>query len=127
MAAALYPELEELNTQGQAFNAGVIPIRKIYMDALYEWKGSNMYPDANGTMRFTYGKVRGYAPADAVWYYPFTTLRGVIQKEKNEDPFDVPDGLHELYNKQDFGKWVDPELEQVPVAFTHMGDTNRRE
>ena len=50
MAAALYPELQELNTQGQSFTAGVIPIRKIYMDALYEWKGSNMYPDANGTM-----------------------------------------------------------------------------
>lgn len=122
MAAALNPELDELQEQGSMFNAGVTPIRKKYIDALYEWKGSNMYPDANGTMRFTYGNVRGYAPADAVWYYPFTTLRGVIQKEKNEEPFDVPDRLHELYNKQDFGKWTDPELEHVPVAFTHTGD-----
>ncbi len=122
MAAALYPELEETATQGEYFSAGVISIRKIYLDALYEWKGSTMYPDANGTMRFTYGNVRGYSPADAVWYYPFTTLRGVIQKEKNEDPFDVPDRLHELYNKHDFGNYADPDLEQVPVAFTHMGD-----
>lgn len=122
MAAALTPELDELQEQGSIFNAGVTPIRKKYIDALYEWKGSNLYPDANGSMRFTYGNVRGYTPADAVWYYPFTTLRGVIQKEKNEDPFDVPDGLHELYHKQDFGKWIDPELEQVPVAFTHTGD-----
>jgi hypothetical protein len=61
-------------------------------------------------------------PEDAVWYYPFTTLRGVINKEKNEDPFDVPDGLVDLYNNKDWGSYVDPELEQVPVAFTHMGD-----
>jgi hypothetical protein len=122
MAAALYPELNELTAQGQSFNAGVIPIRKKYIDALYEWKGSNMYPDANGTMRFTYGNVRGYAPEDAVWYYPFTTLRGVIKKDRHEDPFDVPAGLTELFNKKEFGNYVDPELEQVPVAFTHMGD-----
>jgi hypothetical protein len=122
MAAALYPELDELNAQGQSFSAGVIPIRKEYIDALYEWKGSKMYPDANGTMRFTYGKVRGYAPEEAVWYYPFTTLRGVILKDKHEDPFDVPAGLTELYNKKEFGNYVDPELEQIPVAFTHMGD-----
>jgi hypothetical protein len=122
MAAALYPELDELTTQGQSFGAGVTPIRKKYIDALYEWKGSNLYPDANGTMRFTYGPVKGYMPEDAVWYYPFTTLRGVINKEKNEDPFDVPDRLVELYNNKDWGNYVDPELEQVPVAFTHMGD-----
>jgi len=122
MAAALYPELDELTTQGQSFGAGVIPIRKKYIDALYEWKGSNLYPDANGTMRFTYGPVKGYMPEDAVWYYPFTTLRGVINKETNEDPFDVPDGLVDLYNNKDWGNYVDPELEQVPVAFTHMGD-----
>lgn len=122
MAVSLYPELEEINAQGQSFNAGVTPIRKKYIDALYEWKGSNLYPDANGTMRFTYGPVKGYMPEDAVWYYPFTTLRGVIQKEKNEDPFDVPDGMHELYNKKDFGNYIDPELEQIPVAFIHMGD-----
>ncbi len=122
MAAGLYPELDELTTQGQSFGAGVTPIRKKYIDALYEWKGSNLYPDANGTMRFTYGPVKGYMPEDAVWYYPFTTLRGVINKEKNEDPFDVPDRLVELYNNKDWGNYVDPELEQVPVAFTHMGD-----
>lgn len=122
MAAALFTEMEELNEQGLAFNAGVTPIRKKYIDALYDWKGSNLYPDANRTMRFTFGQVRGYMPEDAVWYYPFTTLHGVIQKEKNEEPFDVPDGLQELYKKQDFGNYVDPELEQVPVAFLHMGD-----
>lgn len=124
MASALYPELEELTKQGLSFNAGVTPIRKKYIDALYEWKGSNMYPDANGTMRFTSGPVKGYMPEDAVWYYPFTTLRGVINKEKNEDPFDVPAGLVDLYNNKDWGNYVDPELEQVPVAFLHLGDTS---
>lgn len=122
LAASLYPELSELQERNIHFGNSVTSIRKKYMDALYEWEGSNMYPDANGTMRFTYGNVRGYEPADAVWYYPFTTLRGKIQKHKNEDPFIVPEKVFELYNKQDFGKWIDPDLEQVPVAFTHTGD-----
>lgn len=122
LAASLYPETSELQKRNEQFGNSVNSIRKKYMDALYEWKGSNMYPDANGTMRFTYGNVRGYAPADAVWYYPFTTLRGKIQKHKNEDPFIVPEKVFELYNKQNFGRWVDPELEQVPIAFTHTGD-----
>jgi V8-like Glu-specific endopeptidase len=73
-------------------------------------------------MRFTSGVVKGYAPQDAVWYFPFTTLKGVLQKERNEYPFDVADKLFELYDKKDFGNWVDPELEQVPVAFTSMCD-----
>lgn len=122
MAASIYPEIQKLQEDGEQFNAGVIPIRKIYIDALYEWKGSSMYPDANSTMRFTSGPVRGYTPQDAVWYYPFTSLKGVLQKERNEDPFDVPDKLFELYEKKDFGNWVDPELEDVPVAFTAMCD-----
>lgn len=122
LAASLYSETSELQKRNEQFGNRVNSIRKKYMDALYEWKGSNMYPDANGTMRFTYGNVRGYAPADAVWYYPFTTLRGKIQKHKNEDPFIVPDKVIDLYNKQNFGRWVDPELEQVPIAFTHTGD-----
>ncbi len=122
MAAALYSEIQKLQEDGERFNAGVIPIRKIYIDALYEWKGSSMYPDANSTMRFTSGPVRGYAPQDAVWYYPFTSLKGVLQKERDEDPFDVHDKLFELYEKKDLGKWVDPELEDVPVAFTSMCD-----
>jgi hypothetical protein len=122
MAASLYPENEESRITNQKFSDNVTFIRKFYIEALYEWKGQNMYPDANGTMRFTYGNVKGYAPADAVWYYPFTTLKGVIEKNKNEEPFNVSQDLIDLYNKKDFGRWMNPKMNDVPIAFTHTGD-----
>ena len=122
MAISLAPENEEIRTNGQKFNANVSFIRKEYMNAIYEWKGTGLYPDANGTIRFTFGPVSGYKPADAVWYYPFTTLKGVIEKNTGVEPFDAPAGLIDLYNKKDFGQWMNPELKDVPVAFTHICD-----
>lgn len=122
LAVALYPLNQEVTKINLNFNAQVQPLRKVYLDGVYEWKGSTMYPDANSTMRFTYGNVKGYKPADAVWYSPFTTLKGVVEKNTNEEPFNAPQALVDLYNKKDFGKWVDPELKDVPVAFTHQCD-----
>jgi len=76
----IYPLIQENQKIYQSFAANVTELRKQYIDALYQWKGSNMYPDANSTIRFTSGPVKGYSPVDAVWYMPFTTLNGVIQK-----------------------------------------------
>lgn len=122
LAIALYPLNQAVTKINLNFNAQVQPLRKIYLDGVYEWKGNTMYPDANSTMRFTYGNVKGYKPADAVWYSPFTSLKGVVEKNTNEEPFNAPQSLVDLYNKKDFGKWVDPELKDVPVAFTHQCD-----
>lgn len=122
LAVALYPLNQEVTKINLNFNAQVQPLRKIYLDGVYEWKGNTMYPDANSTMRFTYGNVKGYKPANAVWYSPFTSLKGVVEKNTNEEPFNAPQGLVDLYNKKDFGKWIDPELKDVPVAFTHQCD-----
>jgi hypothetical protein len=122
MTANLYPLSEEIQKTTEVFAANVTAIRKDYLDALYEWKGTNLYPDANGTMRFTWGPVKGYRPADAVWYYPFTTLRGVVEKNTGKEPFNAPDGLIELYRKKDYGRWMDPLLKDVPVAFLNQCD-----
>jgi hypothetical protein len=122
MTANLYPLSEEINKTSQTFGANVTAIRKEYIEALYEWKGTNLYPDADGTMRFTWGPVKGYRPADAVWYSPFTTLRGVIEKNTGKEPFDAPSGLIELYKKKDMGRWMDPVLKDVPVAFLNQCD-----
>lgn len=122
MVARLYPLSEEIRKTNEVFSANVTSIRKEYMDALYAWKGSNLYPDADGTMRFTWGPVKGYRPADAVWYYPFTTLRGVIEKNTGKEPFNAPQGLIDLYKKKDLGQWVDPELKDIPVAFLNQCD-----
>jgi hypothetical protein len=122
MAIAIYPMQQEIIDISQRFGANVTALRKVYLDGLYEWKGTGMYPDANGTMRFTWGPVKGYRPADAVWYDPFTTLQGVVDKNKDEEPFNAPQGLVSLYQKRDFGRWIDPELNDVPVAFLNQCD-----
>jgi hypothetical protein len=122
MVASMNPENNEIQMNGLVFNAKVTDLRKRYIDGLFEWKGTGMYPDANRTLRFTSGNIKGYSPADGVMYSPFTTLKGVIQKNTGEEPFNVPDKLTELYNKKDYGRWEDPNLKDVPVAFTHQCD-----
>jgi hypothetical protein len=122
LAASLYPEIKQSEKANQAFAANITDLRKQYIEALYEWKGGNLYPDANGTMRFTFGLIRGYDPADAVTYHPFTSLKGVIDKNTGKEPFNAPAGLVSLYKNKDFGRWIDPQRKDVPVAFTHMAD-----
>ena len=68
----------------------------------------HFYPDANSTMRLTYGKVNNYEPKDGVVYKYFTTLKGVMQKEDPNNPeFIVSDKLKELYNNKDYGRYAD--------------------
>jgi hypothetical protein len=122
MVDATYELSEEIEKTSDTFASNVTDLRKDYIDALYEWKGTNLYPDANGTIRFTYGQVKGYSPRDAVWYRPFTSLKGVVEKNTGEEPFNVPQDLVKLYKSRDFGPWTDPDMDDVPVAFTHMAD-----
>ncbi len=122
LASSIYAMSEENNKTYEAFMANENALRKDYIDALNEWKGTMMYPDANGTIRFTWGPIKGYKPADAVWYYPFSTLQGVIDKNTGEEPFNAPLGLISLEEKKDFGKWSNPELQDVPVDFLNQCD-----
>ncbi len=70
-------------------------------------KGQLMYPDANSTMRLTYGQVKGYKPQDAVEYSYFTTMEGLIAKHKpGDDEFDLPKELIDLYKKKDYGRYM---------------------
>jgi hypothetical protein len=85
-------------------------------------KGQAMYPDANSTMRLTYGKVLNYSPKDGVIYDYITTLDGVMQKEDpNNWEFVVPDKLKELYAKKDFGQYALKDG-RMPVAFLTNND-----
>jgi len=96
---------------------------KKYMAGIMEMKkGQAFYPDANMTLRVTYGKVEGYNPKDGVRYKHYTTLSGIIDKDNPEIyDYDVPDRLKELYNSKDFGKY---EVEgDVPVCFTASNHT----
>jgi hypothetical protein len=87
------------------FNSEIDPLRLQYQQATMEMKGTNPYPDANATLRFTFGNVKGYSPRESVMYSPFTTLRGVLEKDTGKDPFAVPFGLKKLQQDRDFGRY----------------------
>ncbi len=97
--------------------------RKAYTAGLLEWhKGEPSYPDANFTMRLTYGTVGGYSPKDAVIYRHYTTLDGVMEKEDPDNwEFVVPARLKELYEARDFGPYAMPDG-KMPVAFLSNND-----
>ncbi|HEY8460473.1 MAG TPA: S46 family peptidase, partial [Blastocatellia bacterium] len=80
------------------------------------------YPDANFTLRFTYGDIRGYKPRDGVIYDYQTSLAGVIAKDSGVAPFNAPEKLKELFSKKDFNGYVDARLNDVPVNFLATTD-----
>ena len=99
-----FKKLQEVNKQLGAKNKKA---QRLFVAALREMDPSrSFYPDANSTMRLTYGKVLDYYPADAVHYNYFTTLDGVMMKEDpTNEEFIVPAKLKELYSKKDYGRY----------------------
>ena len=73
--------------------------------------------DANSSIRFTYVPVKGYSPRDAVYYEPFTTLKGVVDKDTGEFPFNVPDKIKTLHENKDFWKYAVEKYGDVPACF----------
>ena len=109
-------ELEKYRTQ---YASG----QKLYIAGMLEMKaGQAIYPDANSTMRMTYGRILNYSPKDGVIYDYITTLDGVMQKEdpKNYE-FTVPAKLKELYEAKDFGQYAMKDG-RMPVAFLSNND-----
>lgn len=80
-------------------------------------------PDANSTLRLTYGFIKGYEPADAVFYKPITTLDGIIEKSFMGGEYAVPDKLKTAYQQKDFGRFYDEKVGGVPVAILYNTDT----
>jgi len=117
LAAELEKELKVVREESKAWSQQRQDLKKAYEAALLEMKGGKLAPDANSTIRFTYGLVEGYIPRDAVIYKPITTLKGVMEKETGVEPFRVPDRLKQLYQQRDFGRYEDPILKDVPACF----------
>ena len=114
---SIYPQYSSVNRKIEIN-------QKLYVEALLEKENHKMmYPDANLTMRVTYGKVEGYRPADGVTYKHYTTLDGIIDKDNPEIyDYDVPDRLKELYLEGDFGQYVNNKGE-LPVCFLASNHT----
>ena len=110
LAANVKPELSRISNEIQKLNMD-------YMTAQMEYdKGKVFYPDANSSLRITYGTVKGYISKDAVYLTHYTTLNGIMEKD-NPDiyDYDVPDKLKELYKTRDFGPYL--QNGEVPVCF----------
>jgi hypothetical protein len=113
----LNPELEANRERRKRISGANSRLYPKLMRVYAEWKGDELYPDANGTKRFNWGVVKGYSPRDAVTYSYITGLTGVMEKETGEKPFIVPEKLKQVYRKQDFGPYVDPIIDDIPVDF----------
>jgi len=110
------PKYDELNLKN-------IATQRTYMKAILElFPNNRIFPDANSTLRVTYGKVKGYKPNDAITYEPFTYLDGVMEKYVPGDyEFDVPKKLIDLYNSKDYGAYASKG--KMPVAFIATNHT----
>ena len=99
-------KLQELGKAYNEFGSGLELLHKTYIRGLGEMKQPvPSYPDANFTIRLTYGNVKAYSPKDAVYYNYYTTTDGILEKENPENrEFMVPAKLKELIQKKDFGR-----------------------
>jgi hypothetical protein len=116
-AFELEKELSDLREKKHVMDQKLEDLKKIYIKGMLEMHNNHMAPDANSTIRFTSGPVKGYTPRDAVYYEPFTTLKGLIEKDIGEYPFHVPEKLKTLHKEKNFGNYAAPELGDVPACF----------
>ena len=117
LAAAMETELKAAREESKGLGREGADLKMTYEAAILEMKQGAYPPDANGTIRFTYGPVLGYTPRDAVLYLPQTTVKGVIEKDTGVFPFKVPAKIKELWKAKDFGPYADARLGDVPACF----------
>ena len=123
LRTAVFESYRELSAKNAEFAQVMNPLHKTYLKGLMEKaNGAPVYPDANFTMRLTYGNVKSYQPKDGVTFNYYTTLKGVMEKEDpNNSEFIVPARLKELYEAKDYGRYAMANGE-MPVAFLTTND-----
>ncbi|WP_348384031.1 S46 family peptidase [Parasphingorhabdus sp.] len=120
LAVAMYDYGQQLEMERDERSGRALALRPTYMDAITKWQRAQdqlTYPDANSTLRITYGKVLGGSPRDGLAYLPFTSLEGITAKDTGEDPFNSPAKQLELIKAKDFGSYTLDSLGSVPVNF----------
>lgn len=119
----LYPTYKQLRDLDKERDGRLGQLYGSLMEAKQAFQPSVFVPDANATLRITYGRVRGYSPADAIHKTPISTLQGVIEKTTGVEPYITPTEVIDRYRAKDFGPFVHPKLGQVPVAILYNTDT----
>lgn len=119
-AVATYQARKQLEDESKDLSGNLNAVRSKYMEAIIAYnkaKNNPIYADANGTLRITYGNVKGYSPKDGITAMPFTTLEGIVAKHTGVDPFDSPQKQLDLIAKKHYGKYLKSDLGSVPVNF----------
>lgn len=119
LALALEPMIAEHEKRAAEHAGKLAVLRPRYIAALREFAASNgqvLAPDANSTLRVTYGTVRGYS-SNGNDYEPFTTVSQMRGKHTGEEPFDLPEACLTAIEAGNFGPYVDPELGELPIDF----------
>ena len=120
LAVALYDTEMEMEATDKRQKGQLKDLKPDYMYAIRQWQksqGEVTYPDANSTLRVTYGNVMGGWPKDGMYYAPFTTLQGITEKDTGIEPFDAPQEQLGLILAQDYGDYALDSLGSVPVNF----------
>ena len=124
LAVAAYPTLIAEENNAKARSGRLQAARSVVMAgqlAFAKSQGRTLYPDANGSLRFTYGKVTGKMRDGQIWT-PFTTAEGVVAKQTGRGEFDAPDAAIASLKAKDFGSYADPTLGTLPVNFLSTVD-----
>jgi len=120
LAIALYDYERGLEDAGEERAGRALALRPAYMEAITQWQseqGQLPYPDANSTLRITFGNVMGGSPFDGMAYLPFTTLEGITQKDTGIDPFNAPARELALIEAKDYGPYELETIGSVPVNY----------
>ena len=126
VAAQLQPALLRMEDERKSREGDLLRLRPGYMDALIAYRqkqGRAVYPDANATLRVSYGKVTPLKARDAVTYEPLTTTAGIVEKNTGAVPFDAPKPLLDAIAKGDYEGYAEAKTQQMPVDFLSNLDT----
>jgi hypothetical protein len=121
-AADLRRAMDEKQRRDDEIAGAMMRLKPGYVALLQKLRKGRVYPDANGTLRVSFGHVEGYSPRDSVQYAAQTTVRGILEKQTGKDPFDSPQELISASSRKKLGAYADPDLGDVPVNFLSSSD-----
>jgi hypothetical protein len=123
LVAELYPPYLEMREENKRRKGELDQLQASLQEVKRQFQGQDFVPDANGTLRYTHGRIEGYSPKDAVSLRPLTTLEGILEKDTGVKPFNVPARFRELVTNKDFGPFINTDLGGVPVNMLYSTDT----
>ncbi len=120
---ALYPTYKAHRDLDKEREGRLSAAYGLLVEVKQSFLATQFIPDANGTLRFTSGRIRGYSPADALYKSPISTLRGIVEKTTGVEPFDTPQRILDLAKQPRSNRFAHPKLKDIPVAILYDADT----